>query len=284
MDKKKALYAHISLIIVSAVWGSSFIVGKDIVASINPYAFVGHRMFIAGLLLLAVLLFIKKKVLFGWKKGILLGFFIGSALITQAVGITTTTASNSGFITGMFVVFVPAFSYFLFKRKSHWIKYVAVAINLLGLWFLTGGLKDFNRGDAFTVICALFVALHTLFVDKFSKEEGVDPLVLTAQQLLIAGLMGYAVAFFFGQPFISGTAKTFWQIGFMIIFPTLLAFAVQLKSQKYIPTVRASLIIALQPVFAALAAWTLGGETFVGVKAFGGLLIVAGMVVSELKH
>jgi len=286
MDNRHSGYkhklAHVGLLYTAAIWGATFFVVKDALAEVNPLALVGYRFSIAGLVLLIWLLLKKKPVLKDLKRGLVLALILAPVFLSQTIGLQYTTASNSGFITGLFVAFVPLFQRTLFKTKPSLMEVAASGVSLVGLWILTGGLVDMNIGDGLTLITAATAALHLLVCDRFMKT-GSDPIILSCQQFLLVGLLSFVSALLTDSPMSFGTPEVGLVLLFLALFPTLSAFVIQLLSQTIVSPMRVSLIFALEPAFGALFAWTLGGEVIVVHRALGGLLIFAALLLSGLR-
>lgn len=176
---------------------------------------------------------------------------------------------------------MPIFYLIIFGKPPSFPRLVAVIISLSGLWFLTGGLKDINKGDLLTLITAMAYAIHLLFTDKYVKNN-IDPYILSFQQFLFAGILSFITGAIFRLPFSISSKSVIWVILFLTLFPTISAFIIQLTAQKFTSPIKVSLIFALEPVFAASFAWTLGGETFILHRAFGGLLIFLAILISEI--
>jgi drug/metabolite transporter (DMT)-like permease len=156
-----------------------------------------------------------------------------------------------------------------------------VAIAAGGLYMLTGGIAGLNSGDVLTLLCAVMYALHVMLTGRYSSL-GLDPYVICFQQMLITGVLSLLAAWAMGLPLGVTTGQALGAIVFLAIFPSLSAFLIQLVAQRTVPELRVSLIFTLEPVFGAIFAWTLGGEKLIPLRAAGGLLIVAAMLVSEL--
>ncbi len=279
----KKLISDAGLLYAAAIWGSTFFIVKDSLEFINPIILVGYRFIIASALV-ALLCVITRRPLFkNIKKGLVLGIFIWLLYIPQTIGLGITTASNSGFITGLFVAFVPVFSFLIFRKIPSLIGIIATLVSLSGLWILTGGMTDINNGDLLTLLAAMTYAIHILYVDKF-LQEGNDPFTLCFQQFLFVGIASLAVGGIAGLPFGWGNASTGWIVLFLAVFPTFSAFFIQVVAQKYTSPIRVSLIFAFEPVFAAIFAWTLGGEKIILHRAMGGLLIFLAMIISGLPR
>lgn len=278
--RKTALLADAGLFYAAVIWGATFVVVQWALTGVDAVTMVGYRFLIAGTALLAYLAIKRRPLLRDMGRSLWLSIILWSLYASQTIGLKYTTASNSGFITGLFVVFVPIFLITLFRRRPTVWEIIATLISLGGLWVLTGGLKEINIGDALTLISAMTYALHLLYSDKFMKS-GADPLLISCQQFLFVGIFSVLFGLATGRSF-AVTAPAFGWIVFLALFPTLSAFVIQMFAQKLTSPLRVSLIFAFEPVFAAIFAWTIGGESFVWKSAIGGILIFAGLVVSGI--
>jgi len=281
IPRKKLIWADLGLFYAAAVWGATFFMVKGALADVDPIVMVGYRFTLAGLILLGYLQIKKQSIFEGLGKAMILGLLLWFLYVPQTIGLKYTTASNSGFITGLFVAFIPVFLRTIFKRKPTLMEVLASAVSVVGLWVLTGGMSDINIGDILTLAAAMTYALHVLYADKYLKA-GMNPLVLACQQFLIVGLLSLLTALVIDLPFTIGSYSAGWVILFLALFPSLTAFVIQMMAQKIRPPLRVSLIFALEPVFAAAFAWTLGNESFVTHRAIGGLLIFAALIISGL--
>jgi drug/metabolite transporter (DMT)-like permease len=275
--------ANLGLFYAAAIWGSTFFIVKDSLRFISPTMLVGYRFTLAAVILAIYLLYKKQPLFRNLKQGLFMGIFLWLLYITQTIGLKITTASNSGFITGLFVAFVPVFAFFLFKKRPTYFGLAAVLLSILGLWLLSGGLKELNAGDILTLAAAMTYAIHILLADKYLKS-GADPYALCFQQFAFVGIISLALGAFETNSLIPQTSSVVGIILFLAIFPTLSAFVIQLVAQKFVSPLRVSLIFAFEPVFAALFAWTAGGELFRPERALGGLLIFVAMIVSGLER
>ena len=307
--RRLRLYAQAGLVYAAAIWGSTFFVVKDVLQAVHPVALVGWRFTIAAVLLAAWIIRRaprggrRRALLAGWRGGLSLGLILLVLYLAQTIGLGLTSASNSGFITGLFIVFTPLCAWLLFRARATLRHLAAVVIALGGLWLLTGGVRGANAGDLITLLAAVTYALHVLYAGRY-MEQGLNPLALSFQQSLVIGAASLLLAAGLGlaaqfqpQPLSPLAQQGSWAlfehyagIGglpalgvvlFLALFPTLSAFVVQLWAQRVIDPVRTTLIFTLEPVFAAVFAWTLGGEALVPLKALGGALILAAMLVSE---
>jgi len=280
-SKYRTPLANVGLFYSAAIWGSTFFIVKQSLLSIDPVILVSYRFLIAAIILAGYLIYRGKALFAHLKEGLILGFFIWLLYIAQTIGLGITTAANSGLITGLFVAFVPIFSLLIFKKMPTLTGIIATVVSLTGLWVLTGGLQRVNAGDILTLLSAMAYAVHILFADKYIKS-GIDPYVLNFQQFLFVGVASLITGLIFKLPFSVTQTDVIWVVLFLAVFPTLSAFVIQLAAQKITAPVRVSLILAFEPVFAVLFAWTLGKEQFESAKAIGGFLIFLALVISGL--
>ena len=275
------MLTDLGLLYAAAIWGSTFFLVKGALADVDPVVLVGYRFCLAGLLLGVYAVISGRDLGAHLGRGIYLGVILWLLYVPQTIGLGITTASNSGFITGLFVVFVPLFLRLIFKGRPTVMELAASGVALVGLWVLTGGLVEMNAGDLLTLVAAMTYALHLLYSDRFMKR-GLDPYVICCQQFLVVGVLSVLAASVLNLPFAVRTNAALATIVFLALFPSLSAFVVQMLAQRIAPPLRVSLIFSLEPVFAAAFAWTLGGEAFVPRRAAGGLLIACALMLSGL--
>lgn len=281
--KYKQRLSEFGLLYAAFIWGSTFVIVKNSLDSIDPIILVGYRFLLAGLIMLPFLLFQRKKIFQNIKHGIILGILLWFLYAPQTLGLKFTSASNSVLITGLFIVFVPIFGYFLFKKIPSVFQVISIGISLIGFWLLTGGMNEVNIGDLLTIVTASAYALHIITADRLMKKNH-DPFVLSFQQFMVVGLISLFIGAFFNFSFTYGSMNTVWMILFLAIFPGLSAFVIQLVAQKNTLPIRVALIFAMEPVFGVFTAWFFGGEQFQFIKAIGGGLIILGIFISELQN
>ena len=281
-QKSQTAFAHLGLFYAAAIWGSTFYLVKEAIADVHPVTLIAYRFLIAGTLLLGFLLATRRPLLRGLSRGVILGIIIWLLYVPQTIGLGMTTAANSGFITGLFVVFIPVFLAIIFRANPPRLEWLAAAVAISGLWVLTGGLRQMNAGDALTLIATVTYALHVLLTDKYMKE-GADAVTITCQQFFVVGVLSALTIAFLRIPLKVDTSRATGIIVFLALFPTLSAYVIQVLAQRVIAPVRVSLIFAFEPVFAGVFAWTLGGETMNSSGAIGGLLIFLALVISGIS-
>ena len=283
------LKADLSLLIITVVWGASFPLIKVVLGYIPAFAYLSLRFLLAAAVLAAIyhrnLKKINKRAL---KYGCILGLFMFGGMAFQVVGLYTTSASNSGFITGLNVVIVPIVSALLLKKKPDRAAFAGVIVAFAGIFFMSGGLKfDFNIGDLLTFICAICWAFQIVFIDRFTQYE--DAPLLAILQLLFTGLASSVLwlAVDIGKPMELNAAVAVILL-ITAVFGSSLAYGVQTIAQQYTTPVHTSLIFTAEPVFALVFALIIPNadgvrESLTLMKIAGCLLILAGMIVSELR-
>lgn len=265
----------------AAVWGATFFMVKGALDAVSPETLVGYRFLVSAALLVPWVLQRRRKSAH-MKESAVLALLLYALYISQTIGLKYTTASNSGFITGLFVIFVPLFLLLFFRNPPTPVQWAASGLALVGLWLLTGGIRSLNKGDTMTLIAAMTYAGHLLATDTYVRADA-DTVLLSFHQFWMTGVLSLLTAAGDGASFRVGTSAAWETIVFLAVFPTLSAFFIQMIAQKKTSPVKVALIFSLEPVFAALFAWTLGGEKFVPARAAGGGLIVAAMVAGELS-
>ncbi len=254
---------------------------KGAVEAVDPMLLVACRFLLAAVIMFPLLIALKRSPFSDFGSGFVLGLPLWILYIFQTLGLKYTSAANSGFITGLFVIFVPALQIIFLRSLPKLTSLGAALVSFSGLWVLSGGLRYFNAGDLLTLVAAIAYAAHILIADR-KIAAGIDPYILNFQQFAIVGLLSLSGWLLTAEPAAFPNYKASSAIVFLAIFPTFSAFLVQLSAQKYVSPIRVSLIFAFEPVFAGLFAWTLGGESFTIRQALGGLLIFLGMIISGI--
>lgn len=278
----KNLLADLGLVYASAIWGSTFIMVKSSLAALDPVALVAYRFLFAALLMGVYLAWRRKPLFSNFIPGLVLGIVLLFLYIPQTIGLKYTTAANSGFITGLFVAFVPPLSILIPKEKPRLDQWVAVSVSLVGLWLVTGGVKAVNIGDLITLAAAFTYTLHIMLTDRYAQGME-DNQQFVFQQFLVVGVFSLLAAVLLDLPLTIPDLNSAGVILFLGLFPTLSAYLIQIKAQAISSPLKVALIFALEPVFAAIFAWTLGGETFHPLNALGGLLIFAAVIISTVR-
>lgn len=255
---------------------------QDAIESIDPLTFLGYRFLPAGVLV--ALLFwrpLKRLPPAGWRAGLVLGIFLTAGYIAQTVGLEHTTASNAGFITGLFVVLTPLFGALVFGLAIGRAAWAAALLSALGLALLsgTGGELDLN-GDGLVFLCAWAFAIHILLTARAVTRFEVGALV--AVELTACGLFCLAYAAFAGDLTRPRGATVWAALIVTSLVASALGFLVQSYAQRFASPSRTALILAAEPAFAGLFGYLLQDDRLSAVAWLGALLIMAAILLVDV--
>lgn len=278
----KQFKANLGLVIVAILWGTTFIYTKDILYSMETFNFLSIRFFIASFMCIALFfktfMNIDKDTI---KYGSIIGIAMFLAYAFQTVGLNYTTASKSAFISGLAVVFVPMISSLILKKAPPIMNLIAAVVSIIGLGLLTlDGNLVLGKGDILTLICAVGFASHILTISTYAPK--VNPINLTIVQLLVVAILSLITSFAVETPVIPTGSFIWSRILFLAIVCTSGAFLIQNTAQKNTTASNAALILAGEPMFAAIFAYFVLGEILPFKGFIGGILILVSILISEL--
>jgi drug/metabolite transporter (DMT)-like permease len=266
------------LVLVTAVWGWTFVVVQDAISAFGVLGFLALRFALASVALSPILLSgVTRRTL-------LVGAGIGLALamgyLFQTLGLLYTTPTNSGLITGLFVVFAPLADRIFFGTRASRQTIVAVALSLVGMVLLTGGGPEgVNPGDLLTLLCAAALGLHIALLSRYAA--GHDAGGLTFAQILAMAILFAAIWPVFGT--VSLPPPEVW-VALLItgLLASAGAFYVQTFVQQRLPAARTAIILTMEPAFAALFGYWLAGDRLIAVQVLGAALILSAVFVGEV--
>ncbi|MQA80895.1 MAG: EamA family transporter [Streptosporangiales bacterium] len=271
------------MLLVTLVWGATFVIVKDAVARMPVMDFLAWRFLAAALVMVAVHP-TRLRRLDGPAvgHGVVLGLAIGGGYVAQTFGLAIgTRASVSGFLTGMAVVFTPLFAGVLLRRRIGALAWLAVAVATAGLALTSLRGVSFGLGELLTLGCAACFALHILGLSVWSRRY--DSYALAVVQIGTVGVVCLAVAA--GQGLAATTPHAHPQVWMALavtaVLATAVGFLVQTWAQRHVSATRIAVVMTMEPVFAALAA-LLYGERLGWASAVGGAMVLAAMYLVEL--
>jgi len=273
------------LILVTIIWGSTFLVVQETVKLVEPFTFLTLRFGIAALALAIIfhkrLINIRRKELI---TGTVIGLFlfIGYALQTEAL--QNTASSKVGFITALYVPVVPVLAVLMLRQWPTFGAVIGVILSFAGLVLLTVN-EQFNLalglGELLAIGSALAFALHIVSIGKFAP--GADAINLAIVQISVTAVLSMLMIPAMGEPFVMPELAVWGSALFMGVVATAFALVVMNKVQQSVSSTRATLIYALEPVWAGLFGFYFAGETLAIAAAVGGVLIVLGMLAGEFR-
>ncbi len=281
------IQANLLLLLAAAIWGGGFVAQSTAMKAIGPYWFIGLRFAIAAL---AVLPFAMRETRKASGKStprhlmlfLLTGLALFGGAVTQQIGLQTTTVTNSSFITGLYVVFVPLIAVVFLRRMPHWVIWPGAILAVTGIYLLSGGqLSALSRGDLLTVVCAVFWAGQITFAGMAVSETG-RPLTLAMSQFAITAVCALAIAVAI-EPIswsaIYGAAPEILYVG---LFSSGLAFSLQVIGQRYTTSSQAAIFLSSEALFGAMLGALLLGETMSPLGYAGCALMFSAMLLVEV--
>ncbi|HEY8574849.1 MAG TPA: DMT family transporter [Devosia sp.] len=280
------IVAALMLLICTMLWGFAFVAQKTAMDSMGPLTFMGVRYLLGGFCVLPLALLERRRkpeklqpAQWSTILVICLVFFFGSWL--QQAGLATTTATNGGFLTSLYVFFVPVLGFLLFRTRPHPIIYACVPLALVGTYYLNGGgLSSFNTGDALIVCCALFWAVHVTLLGRVAQATGL-PIFVSALSFLAAGAIALPLAFAFETPQWHHLSAGWVELAYAGILSTAVAFTFQAVGQQYVPPANAAIILSAESLFAALGGALLLGDRLPPIGYAGAALIFMAILAVE---
>ena len=270
------------LVAIAAVWGLTFVMVQDAIAELPTMAFLGYR-FVPAALLMALVFRRPLRALSGdgWRAGALMGVFLCAGYIFQTLGLERTSASNAGFITGLFVVLTPVLGAVVLRDRISATAWAAAAASGLGLYLLSGAGGEFTlRGDGLVLLCAVSFAAHILATSRGVRSHDAGALVVV--QLAVCGVACTAIAAVAGQ-LEAPRGQTVWSaLVVTSLVASALGFFVQTFAQRHAPPARTALILASEPAFAGLFGYLLADERLSAISWAGAALILAAIVAVEV--
>lgn len=290
MNKK--LKGSILLLLATVIWGSAFVAQSVGMDYIGPFTFQAARCALAVLILLPII-YVNDKRKGGktrfwaswkdktlWKAGILCGIPLFLACNLQQLGIVDTDAGKSGFLTAMYIVFVPFIGLFLKKKLSKTVP-VSVILAVAGLYCLSCvGASAISKGDLFLLGCALMFAVQITFVDIFAPA--VDPLRLNLIQSGVCAVLSSVVMFAVETPTLPSIGACWLPICYTGILSMGISYSLQIVGQKNLNPTVASLIMSMESVFAVLTGWLILGDTLSKWETVGCVLVFAAVILSQI--
>jgi drug/metabolite transporter (DMT)-like permease len=279
----KRTRAELFLLLITLVWGSTFVVTKFVLQDAGPFLYTSIRFLLAtvifGVVFFPKLRTIKKESVI---KGAILGFLLFVGFATQTVGLLSTTASKSAFITGMMVVFTPICQLVIERKSPKGGNLLGVGLVMGGLYFLTSPSgSHFTLGDGLTLICALSFAIYIVCLDIFSQNCEASHLTFM-QFAVTAGMAGISFFLFENFRLVLNVQFTVGVL-YLAIFATVIALFVQTRFQKDTTPTRSAVVFSVEPVIAAVVAYFVLGERLGEFGILGAGLIMAGVGISEFS-
>ena len=274
----------IGIFLTALIWGYSFVAVKVVVKEIEPFYLVGIRN-LAGGIFLSLVFF--KRIKNISKKDIILSIPVGIALFLgfflQTMSSKFITASKVAFFTGSYVIFIPFFSWLIYKKRPHISAFIAAVITVLGLYLLSSfeGFSSIEAGDLLALLCAVVFAVHLMLIDKML--EYVDGIIMAALQLIIAGIVSLSVGEVTSTPFnVNVSSEAIYSLIYLAVGATGIAYLLQTVSQKYVNPSKAGIILSLESFLGALGGVIFMKDPVTVNFVIGGVCMISAIFICEL--
>lgn len=284
----KSFKYSLVLLLVSAIWGFSFVAQRSGMDYVGPYTFNGVRFFLGSLSLLPLYFLQKDRKRLKkneFKKISLAGLVLGIALFIaaslQQIGMQYTSAANGGFITSLYVVLVPILYLFLRRKVGLHIWFGAI-LAVIGLYFLSvqEGLS-INWGDSLVLMSAVFWAIHVMMIGYFAPKYSI--LLLSILQFTTTAVLSLGVAFVMEDVIWSQIMSGYIPIIYGGVFAVGIAYTLQVFAQKKVASEQAAIILSFESAFAMLGGWLLLNEQHGWRSLMGAGLMMFGIIISQIK-
>ena len=282
---KVKVFLYLGLLATTAVWGGAFLVMKDSLVRQDVYSFLASRFILAA----AFMFIYKPKSLTGLdrkfvKRAVLIGLLLCSGFIFQTFGLTQTTVSNTGFITGLYLVFTPLISWILLKREIFKVQWLAVLVATIGLYFISFNGISFGIGEILVLISALLFAGQIVALGEWS--DGENTYALTLIQILVSAVIFFALSLKDGFQLPPDNAV--WSaVFYTAFFATFLGQLIQVKAQSVMSATVAGVLLAMETPFALFFGLYFDNDPITLRIISGGTLVLIAMALviwSDSKH
>lgn len=290
---------QMALLVCAMIWGTGFIAQKLGMEFLEPCSFNASRSFIGALALIPVVMLMdcmggrrpsvwgsaqsaaaRRKLLIG---GVACGAALGVAAMLQQYGIKHTTIAKAGFISALYILMVPILGLFIGRRtgKAIWVCCVSA---MAGMYLLCcAGESTVGFGDMVTLGCAVVFAMHILVIAHYAPE--VDCVRMSLLQFLVAGVISIPVALAAGErPALMDFCRALPAVAYCGIMSSGVAYTLQIIGQRYVQPATASLLLSLESVFAALAAWIILKQTMNWTEFLGCVVIFVSVLAAQMPQ
>ena len=277
--KARALRSDLVMLLAAFIWGSTFVAQRVGMNYMGPFLFNALRFLIGALLVIPLAMKNKFFLVKSFKASVVLGVILFVAIGFQQWGLVYTSASKAGFITGLYVVFVPILGIFIGK-VSHKGHLFGAFLALLGLYLLSvRNNLPIEKGDLLVFMGAIAWTFHVHFIDTYVDK--LSPFSLAFWQFVVTGMLSLVLALFTEKISFTSVKMSLYPLLYAGFLSSGVAYTLQVIAQKETHPSHAAIILSLESVFAALSGWIVLGEHFTMREFTGASLMLLGMFVSQ---
>lgn len=264
-----------------------FVAQSSAMEAMGPFLFIGLRFLLATVVVLPMVWQESRRserslIQSQWTGFLWIGLVLFLGMALQQTGLLSTTVTNSGFLTGLYVIFTPILAVLFLKQWPHIVVWPGALLALGGIYLLSGGgLSRLRTGDFLTILCAVFWAVQVILVDRLGKVTD-RPLTLSAVSFGVCAILGLMIAVAWEPLDVSAIREAAKEILFTGIFSSGVAFTIQAMAQRHTTGPQAAIFLSSEALFAALFGALFLGERLNGIGYLGCALMFAAMVLVEI--
>ena len=281
--------ANLLMLVATFIWGTAFVSQATGMGAIGPFTFSFARFLLAALTVLPLLLIYERKNFSKFlqnKKYIYLSVLAGLVLFggmgIQQYALLKSQVANTAFLSTLYVPFVSLISRFIFRSQLHWVVWIAVLLCLYGSYLLSSNQTlEIQQSDSLLFIAALCFAIHIIVIDIFMKQF-YSPFTFGFIQYLIVFIFSLILAFNLESPQMANIKIEWFEIIYTGIFSAGIGYTLQIIAQSKASPAPAAIILSMESVFGALAAWIIIGQFLDINKILGCIAIFTGVIIVQL--
>lgn len=297
LSSKKAFGGNIALLLAAFIWGTSFVAQSVGMESVEAFTFNGIRMFLGCAALLPLIVFMqirkrkndmrteaekKKQAAVQLKSGVICGVILYCASSFQQFAFNYSTPGKIGFITALYMLLVPVFGLAL-KQRPRLFVWFAVLMGCVGAYLLCVDAEmTIGKGELLTLACAVFYAIHILYID--SVVDKVDGVLLSFTQFFVVGVISAVCMLIFETPQAENIQSAMVPMLYSGIMSSGIAYTLQIIGQKHTQPAVASLLMCLESVFAVLSGWVILHEALTGREILGCVIMFVAIILTNLPE
>ena len=288
----KHIRYQLLLLLGAAIWGFAFVAQSVAADVLGPWTFNCLRTFIASITMVLLLPLLDKRkdvkkpsnqsdYYLLLRGGIICGVILTIAIYLQQYGIAYTTVGKAGFLSALYVIFVPIFSIFLGKKVNVFV-WIAVILAMTGIYFLSlSEAEEFAVGDLYIFACAIVFTFHIIVVGYYAPR--VDPIRLATIQFMTVCVVSFLPMILIEKPTIEEIKTAMIPILYAGVLSSSGGYTIQMVSQSKIPSYIASIIMSLESVFAALGGYLILHEAMTTREIFGAILVFVALMIAQIE-
>lgn len=281
--------ANLLMLFATFIWGTAFVSQTTGMGAIGPFTFSAARFFLASLTVLPLMIIFERNNIHKFlnnKKYIYLSFLAGLALLggmgLQQYSLLKSQVANAAFLSTLYVPFVALISRFFFRSHLHWIVWIAVLLCLYGSYLLSSNQTlDIQQSDNLLFVAAFCFAIHIIIIDIFMKQF-YSPFTFGLIQYLVVFIFSFFLAISFELPTLANIQIEWFEIVYTGVFSAGLGYTFQIIAQSKANPAPAAIILSMESVFGAIAAWILIDQVLNFNKILGCIAIFLGVIIVQI--